>query len=212
MIEEICGKIAETVLQIGYPGITLLMTIESSFIPFPSELVMPPAGYHIARGDMSWGGVLGAGILGSLLGAFVNYYLALWLGRKFFLKYGKYVFISPEQIERCDRFFAAHGAITTFVGRLIPQIRQLISLPAGLSRMNIAVFSLYTALGAGLWVTVLTYLGYLVGQNEALFRQYLHSAVLWTLLGAGVLVAVYVHLHRRRMERMASQEAGRPAE
>jgi len=206
MLEEICRAVAEAVMSIGYPGIFLLMAIESSFIPFPSELVMPPAGYWIAQGKMSWAPVLLSGIAGSLLGAYANYYIALYLGRPFFLRYGKYFLVSPKQIERCDRFFASHGEIATFVGRLIPQVRQLISLPAGLSRMTLWRFSLYTALGAGIWITVLTWIGYLVGKNQDMLQQYLHGAVLWTLLAVGVILLVYIRVHRR-VERDRSGEA-----
>ena len=198
MIEELCARIAETMLALGYPGIVILMAIESSFIPFPSELVMPPAGYWIAQGKMSWPAVLGSGVLGSLSGAYVNYAIACRWGRSFFIRFGRYFLVSSASLDRCDRFFAHHGAIATFVGRLIPQIRQLISLPAGLARMNLPLFSFYTGLGAGLWVLVLTYLGFLVGQNEALFKQYLHSAVLWTLLAAALVLGAYVLVHRRQ--------------
>jgi len=200
-LSKFCGWLALTVLAIGYPGIALLMAIESSFVPFPSELVMPPAGYHIAQGDMSWALVIGAGVAGSLIGAYVNYALAAWLGRPFFLKYGRYFLVSEEHIDRCDRFFARHGEITMFVGRLIPVVRQLISLPAGISRMNLLRFSLYTALGAGIWVTVLTYIGYVVGKNQELLHRYLSDATVGALGVVAAIVFVYVHVHRRRSRR-----------
>ncbi|MDP6107846.1 MAG: DedA family protein [Candidatus Brocadiia bacterium] len=195
---------AGTVLFIGYPGIVLLMAIESSFVPFPSELVMPPAGYQIAQGNMSWVGVIASGIAGNLIGAYVNYFLAARLGRPFFLKYGRYFLIKPEQIDRCERFFADHGEITMFVGRLIPMVRQFISVPAGVARMNLLRFTIYTALGAGIWVTVLTYIGFVVGKSRELFQRYLNGAAMYTLAGVFVLVIVYVYLHRRRRGRCSS--------
>ncbi|MDP6438774.1 MAG: DedA family protein [Candidatus Brocadiia bacterium] len=200
--QEFCEWLAGTVLAIGYPGIVLLMAIESSVIPFPSELVMPPAGYHIAEGNMSWVGVIASGVAGSLIGAYVNYFLAAYLGRPFFLKYGRYFLIKPTQIDRCERFFAHHGEITMFVGRLIPMVRQLISVPAGVARMNLLRFTIYTALGAGIWVTVLTYIGFVVGKNR--FQRYLNDAAMYTLAGVFVLIIVYIYLHRRRSGRTSS--------
>jgi membrane protein DedA with SNARE-associated domain len=202
--EKFCEWLAATVLSIGYPGIVLLMAIESSFIPFPSELVMPPAGYHIAQGNMSWAAVLASGIAGSLIGAYVNYFLAAHLGRPFFLKYGRYFLVKPQQIERCDLFFARHGEITTFVGRLIPMVRQLISLPAGVARMNLWRFTIYTTLGAGIWITVLTYIGFVVGKNREMFQRYLNDATVGCLAGAAVLVLIYVYVRRRRGRLSAS--------
>jgi membrane protein DedA with SNARE-associated domain len=135
--------------------------------------------------------------VGSLIGAYVNYAIAWRWGRPFFERYGRYVLVSSASLDRCTRFFADHGAIATFVGRLIPQIRQLISLPAGLSRMNLALFTFFTGLGAGIWVLVLTYLGVLVGRNEALFRQYLNRAVLWSVIGAAIIAGIYVLVRRK---------------
>lgn len=190
--------LAETVLTLGYPGIVALMAIESSLVPFPSELVMPPAGYLVHEGRMSWLPVIASGILGSMLGAWFNYFLALWLGRPFLLRYGRYVFLKPEDMDRAERFFARHGEITTFVGRLIPVVRQLISLPAGAARMNFGKFTLYTALGAGIWVMILTWIGWLVGRNQEMLKSYLQSASIWLLGGAVVVVYVYIRLYRRR--------------
>lgn len=187
-----CVWLAETVLTLGYPGIVFLMAVESSLVPFPSELVMPPAGFLVHEGAMSWAPVILSGIAGSLIGALFNYYLAKWLGRPFLARYGRYFFLKPEHLERTERFFAQHGEITTFVGRLIPVIRQLISLPAGLSNMPLGKFCLLTTLGAGLWVTVLTVIGWLVGRNQDLLHQYMQNATLWVLAGAAALVFIYI--------------------
>lgn len=195
--------LADIILELGYPGILLLMTIESSFIPFPSEIVMPPAGFQISQGQMGWVGVLAAGIGGSVLGAWINYFIAMKWGRPFFVKYGRYVFISEESIVKAEVFFQKHGEITMFVGRLIPVIRQLVSLPAGLARMNLARFTLYTALGAGIWIAVLTAAGYLIGENKELIDRHLSQATVVVLVLAVLMVGVYVGRYRRRQRRAA---------
>ncbi|MEK7843517.1 MAG: DedA family protein, partial [Pseudomonadota bacterium] len=152
---EIIDWIVRTVGGLGYPGIFIMMFLESSFVPFPSEVVMIPAGYLAYKGEMNLVLAILAGTLGSLTGALFNYYLAVKLGRPFLLHYGKYVMFSEASLRKMEDFFARHGHISTFTGRLIPVVRQYISLPAGLARMNLAVFSFYTSLGAGIWVTIL---------------------------------------------------------
>ena len=181
----------------GYGGIFVMMTIESSFVPFPSEVALIPAGYLAAQGEMNPAVAAGIGTLGSLLGAFINYGLALWLGRPFVERVLRMVpGVSPAQLATSERFFARHGEITIFVGRLIPAIRQLISLPAGLVRMNLFRFTLYTGLGAGIWSAILVALGFWAGGNEEAWRPLLRTATVGLLLGAGGLIAGYVLLHR----------------
>ncbi|MCD8352091.1 MAG: DedA family protein [Planctomycetaceae bacterium] len=201
-----CVWLAETVMVLGYPGIVFLMAVESSLVPFPSELVMPPAGYLIHEGQMTWVAVIACGVGGSLAGALFNYFLARWLGRPFLERYGKYFFLKPEHLERTERYFAQHGEITTFIGRLIPVIRQLISLPAGLCRMPLGKFCLYTGLGAGLWVTVLTVIGWLVGRNQDLLHQYMQSATMWVLALAVGVVVVYLKVKGVRVRPGKNQE------
>ncbi len=198
MIHDIAQTIVSYIGDMGYWGIFLLMFIESTFFPFPSEIVMIPAGYLAFQGEMNLYIVILAGILGSVLGALLNYYLAMTFGRGFILKYGKYFFIKEETLDKLEDFFTKHGEISTFTGRLIPGIRQLISLPAGLARMNIAKFSFFTAIGAGLWVIVLVALGYLVGSNEALISQYLQSATLIALVCVVFITIFYIIRHKRR--------------
>jgi membrane protein DedA with SNARE-associated domain len=200
MIHEIANTIVSYIGDMGYLGIFLLMFLESTFFPFPSEIIMIPAGYLAYKGEMNLYIIILVGILGSVAGALLNYYLAMIFGRKFILKYGKYFFIKEETLDKLESFFAKHGEISTFTGRLIPGIRQLISLPAGLARMHIAKFSFYTAIGAGIWVIVLVAVGYLVGSNEALISEYLKSATLIALVSVVLITVFYVVRNKRRKE------------
>ena len=197
MIHDIANTIVSYIGDMGYWGIFLLMFLESTFFPFPSEIIMIPAGYLAFKGDMNIYMVVFMGILGSVSGALLNYYLAIHFGRAFILKYGKYFFIKEETLDKLESFFTKHGEISTFTGRLIPGIRQLISLPAGLARMNIVKFSFFTALGAGIWVVVLVVLGYVVGSNEELISQYLKSATLIALVSVIFIAVFYVVRYKR---------------
>ena len=206
MFHQIVAWLANTVGQWGYPGIVLLMTLESSFFPFPSEVVIPPAAYLAASGKMNIGMVVLCGILGSLLGAVFNYWLALKFGRPFFEKHGRYLLINPRSLAKADRFFTDHGHISTFIGRLIPGIRQYISLPAGLSRMNIFVFCVATILGAGIWVLVLAAMGYWFGRNEQLVLQNLHWITIGLVSSCAVLLLFYRRRWKNRLPRAGRQE------
>ncbi|MDQ7062316.1 MAG: DedA family protein [Sulfurimonas sp.] len=190
LLKEIAQTIVDLIFDWGYLGIFLLMAIESSFIPFPSEIVLIPAGFLASQGEMNLEMIMVSALAGSMLGAFINYFLALLLGRKILMRYGKYFFISQSSMEKMDNYFSKHGAISTFIGRLIPGIRQLISIPAGLSKMNLAVFSTYTALGAGIWALILVMLGYFIGENQEMIDTYLKQItiivlVILILLGIG---------------------------
>lgn len=189
--------LVDTIGTMGYPGIFLLMAMESSVFPVPSELVMPPAGYLAQQGKMNMFAAIVCGTVGSLVGAYANYYAAHYLGRPLLLKYGKYVFITEEKFAKVERFFKDHGEISTFIGRLLPVVRHLISLPAGLAGMNHVKFSLYTLLGAGIWVTVLTFIGYFIGSNQELIMKYSHQAVIGVIIASAVIITIYVKLQRR---------------
>lgn len=216
MLESIVNWLADTILAIGYPGITVLMALESSFFPFPSEVVLPPAGYNAAKGTMNGYLAFGAGTLGSLLGAVFNYYLAVWLGRPLLHKYHRYLLIKETSLDRAEEFFRRHGEMSTFAGRLIPVIRQYISLPAGLARMRLDLFALYTALGAGVWCAVLTWIGWYLGRHSEVLEsetvhRYVTRALLVVLPVLIVVIAVYVVRHRRAVGRTgaaAAPEAG----
>ena len=200
MIHDIANTIVSYIGDMGYWGIFLLMFLESTFFPFPSEIIMIPAGYLAFKGELNIYLIILSGILGSVGGALLNYYLAMHFGRAFILRYGKYFFIKEETLDKLESFFTKHGEISTFTGRLIPGIRQLISLPAGLARMNMAKFSFYTAIGAGIWVIVLVAVGYLVGSNEELISEYLKSATLIALVSVVLIAIFYVVTHKRRKE------------
>ncbi|MCA1924688.1 MAG: DedA family protein [Thiobacillus sp.] len=198
MLQNIIQYIVDTVGAWGYLGIFLMMALESSFFPFPSEVVMIPAGYLAYKGEMNIALAILAGIGGSLAGALFNYWLAMKFGRPFILRYGKYVLFKEQSLQHMEAFFARHGHISTFTGRLIPAVRQYISLPAGLARMNLATFSFYTSLGAGIWVTILAVLGYTIGHNEAALRENLHIITLIMLGTVAVIVLLYVRLKARK--------------
>lgn len=183
---------------LGYPGIFLLMAMESSVIPVPSELVMPPAGYLAQQGLMNIWLAIACGTVGSLVGAYANYFAARYLGRPLLLKYGRHVWITEAKFARVERFFHEHGEISTFIGRLLPVVRHLISLPAGLAGMNHLRFSLYTLLGAGIWVTILTWIGYYIGQERELIMRYSHQALAGVLVVCALLAAAYIWRHRRK--------------
>ena len=173
--------------NINYLSIFILMTIESSFIPFPSEVVMIPAGYLVATGKLNIFLTILMGILGSIAGAVINYAIGKYLGRSLILKNKKFFFINESHLEWSERYFEKHGAKTTFFGRLIPVIRQYISIPAGFANMPFGKFVFYTSIGAGIWVTILTLLGYYVGQSVATNIVYIFNLA---IIGLVIILAV----------------------
>jgi membrane protein DedA with SNARE-associated domain len=208
MLTSFFHWLADTILALGYSGIMLLMAIESSILPLPSELVMPPAGYLAAKGQMNGILAVAAGTLGSVIGALVNYALALFVGEPLLRRYGKYVLISARSLDRTEAFFRRHGEISTLIGRLLPVVRHLISIPAGVSRMGLGRFILFTALGAGTWCAILTYLGWIIGRHgqnvEAAIGPYVHrTLVMYVLPAVAILLVVYVFWRRRGGTRRA---------
>lgn len=184
--------------NMNYGTVTLLMVIESSFIPFPSEVVVPPAAYKALEEGSNMNIVLVVvfATVGAIIGALINYFLALWLGRPIIYKFvetrfGKMCLLDKQKVEKAEKYFDKHGKSSTFIGRLVPGIRQLISIPAGLAKMNIATFICFTALGAGIWNIILALLGYLGHGNKELIDQYSHE-LSYILLGLGVLFVAYL--------------------
>jgi membrane protein DedA with SNARE-associated domain len=200
MFESFVSWLVATIGQWSYPGITILMFLESSFFPFPSEVVVPPAGYLASQGSMNLWLVIFCGTLGSLLGGIFNYCLAMTVGRGFLHRYGRYFLISEKTLNKAETFFCRHGHISTFIGRLVPGVRQYISLPAGLARMNLGLFCLFTSLGAGIWVVILALLGYFFGRNQDLLMDKLHQIMFILLPFCLVLIAMYIWWHRRRTD------------
>src|SRR5574344_417209 len=193
--------------NMNYTNITILMTIESSFIPFPSEIVIPPAAYVASKpeSDLNIFLVVLFGTLGAIIGALINYYLALWLGRPIIYKFadsklGHLCLLSSEKIKKAEDYFNDHGKVSTFIGRLVPGIRQLISIPAGLAKMNLGSFILYTTLGAGIWNTILAFIGYLAHGQADLINKYSHelSVVVLALVGLAAIWLIAKTLIKRK--------------
>ena len=189
--------------NLNYFTIFILMVIESSFVPFPSEIVIPPAAYLAAsRGDLRISLIIIVGTLGALSGAFINYYLSAWLGRPIIYRFaeskvGALFLLDKNKVVKSELFFVKHGAIATFIGRLVPGIRQLISIPAGLAKMPLLPFALYTVLGAGIWNTVLAFLGWFLERSvpyeelNAVVTKYSHE-IGYSILAVVLLALAYL--------------------
>lgn len=196
--------------NINYATIAGLMVVESSFIPFPSEIVIPPAAYIASKPESNLNIFLVVlfGTIGALIGAYINYFLALFLGRPIIYgvadsKFGKMMLLSGEKVERAENYFNKHGVATTFFGRLIPVIRQLISIPAGLSRMNFLLFSIYTFIGAGIWNIILALLGYAAHGQADLINKYSSelSTIIKITVAALVLFLIVRYLIRKQRKK-----------
>ncbi len=187
--------------NLNYFTVGLLMIIESSFVPFPSEAVIPFAAYKAAQGEMNLFFVVLSGTIGALIGASINYYLALFLGRPLVYKFagsrlGRLLLLSKEKVENAENYFNRNGKSSTFVGRLVPAVRQLISIPAGLARMNIGNFLIYTLLGAGIWNIVLAVVGYYLYEvREKVFPYIGHILV---ILGIGFVIYLIIKARRKK--------------
>lgn len=198
-IEEVATYWSGQLEQGGFWLIFILMAIESSVIPLPSEVVMLPAGTLCAQGKMSLWSAVAAGTLGSLFGSLCNYIFAMYVGRAFLLRYGKYFFLPRDKFEWAEREWNRHGELTIFVCRLLPVIRHLISIPAGLARMDLKKFCLWTTIGAGLWVLILTLTGYYLGEKSLeLWKIWKREITCGLFAATGLLVAIYIVRHRRR--------------
>ena len=225
MTEIIAGYIENVAQYAQLWGLFIIfffMTVESSFIPFPSEVVMIPAGFMAFRGELLTGNpwidcilAVIAGTLGSLAGAYINYFLALYLGRSLLYKYGKYIFLNEQTLLRSEEFFRQYGDIGTFICRLLPGIRQIISLPAGLARMKLSRFTFFTALGAGIWVIVLTAVGGWIGHlsAELTYVELVHKGeeilkehFTWVTIALAAALVAYVFLHKLMMKRRNTDE------
>lgn len=184
----------------GYAGIFVLMTLESMIAPIPSEAVMPFAGFLISDGQLSWVGVILASSLGSVAGSVVSYYAGKYGGNRFVLKFGKYLLLNEEHLMSTERFFAQHGQWTVFVSRFVPVVRHFISLPAGIAKMPLGKFLLYTIVGATLWNTFLGYVGFKLRDNWNTIKQYTHwlDIIVVVCILAGISYFVWKQLHKQK--------------
>lgn len=197
MGEQITTLLLELMGQLNYWAIFVLMAMESSIFPVPSELVMIPAGYLISTGQLGWTGSILASSLGSIVGSLGSYYLAWWLGRPIIARFGRYFLITEKHMQQTELFFSRHGEISIFTGRFIPVVRHLISMPAGLGRMRLPPFLFYTLLGATMWNLVLLVMGFVIGENQAWVKQNTHWVVLSAVLFALTLIGGYVLRQKR---------------
>lgn len=192
MSEALAQFFVQIINDWGYIGIFLLMTLESTVFPIPSELIMIPAGYLAHQGQMSGALSIIAGTAGSLTGAMINYIVSRRYGRSFLWNHGKKILVSRRRLAQMDYFFRRYGEATTFLGRLVPVARHYISIPAGIAKMRLWKFMLYTTLGAGLWTVVLTTLGYFVGNNMQTIKEYTHLFTFFVLFACVLVVIYYV--------------------
>src|SRR5438034_7917057 len=204
MFKELIDWYLRSLESGGYPLIVLLMAIESSIVPLPSELVIPPAA-HLAqtKGNLSMAGIVVAGTIGSWLGATAMYWAARLAGRPLVMRYGKLVLITSEKVQGAERWAGHYGSMGIFISRLLPVVRHLIGIPAGIVRMNYKTFSIYTLLGSGIWCAVLCYVGIKMGQDEKLMKGELHRISIWlggAMLFLGALYYFFVHHHTKVRE------------
>ncbi len=195
--EQLVHWLVAFVEHLGIWGIFIMTFLESTFMPIPSEITMIPAGYLVQQGKMDLWSVLSASIVGTIGGAYFNYWIARKYGRGLFLRYGKYFLMTPEKLTKLERFFEKHGAISTFTGRLIPGIRHYISFPAGLAKMDLKKFVIYTGLGGAIWMSVLLALGYHIGENKELMTVYMPIIKIVMLSAIVLLGGFYIWRHNR---------------
>ena len=204
-MHEVINLIVWIVWDMWYTGIFLMMVLESSFFPFPSEVAMIPAWYLASTWEMNFSIALIIGTIWDLLWAVINYALWYYLWEKviksLIKKYGKYFFITAEHYEKTERYFKEHGIITTFLARFITVIRQLISLPAWVFKINIPKFLFYTWLGAWLWNLALMVIGYVAWENKELIKQYSKELLIWGIILIIIVWVVYYLIHKKRNEK-----------
>lgn len=196
-IHAIIDWLVHFVHEFGYMGIFIMAFLESTFVPIPSEVTMVPAGYLVQQGKMDFWIVFVMSTLGALGGSLANYFIAYHYGRRFLYNYGKYMFFDHGKMEKLDKYFASHGDISTFTGRLIPGLRHVISFPAGLAHMNLKKFCIYTTVGGGLWMLTLILVGYLIGDNPDLVHAYMPYITGSFLTCVVLMVFFYVRRHRK---------------
>jgi membrane protein DedA with SNARE-associated domain len=207
VLNDIAHRVQQLVVDLGYPGLFLLIVLESTMVPIPSLLVMPFAGFLASKGEFSLPAILILNSVAALTGSMLSYWLGAAGGKPLLLKYGKYVFVRPKDIERTEEYFAKHGGKTIFIGRFLPVVRHLISVPAGIARMPVPTFAGLTVAGASLWGGGLMVLGYWLGENWEPVAQ---KAKKFDLVIAGVVVIVIVGIAARfYLKRKQAQAAAK---
>ncbi len=197
-ITEVLSMFVVHVIEtLGYFGIFIMMTLESACIPFPSEVIMPFAGFVVHEGHLDFLGIVIIGTLGNLVGSLIAYYVGLKGGRPILERYGKYILITSEKLDWADDIFNKYGSVTVFVGRILPVIRTFISLPAGIARMDIKKFTIYTTLGCLPWTLVLAYLGVILGQNWSILTNYFHILDVILVIAIIALILYWVYKFRK---------------
>jgi len=217
LIEWGINLIIAIIALTGYGGIILLMAAESACIPIPSEVIMPLSGYLAWKGTLSLVGVILAGALGSMVGSLIAYYAGLKLGRPFIVRYGRYILLRESDLDTAERWFARYGGKATFIARLVPIVRTFISLPAGIAKMDVKRFTLYSFVGSVPWCAFLAYVGYILEDKwRVVFERYGHYVDLAVIVGAVLLIAYIFLAHRKRvlrgkeLERERGQEESPP--
>lgn len=200
VIVVITSFIVRTISTFGYVGVAVLMGIESACVPLPSEIIAPFAGFLVSTGRFSLWGVALAGGLGSMFGSWLTYEIGKWGGRPFVEKYGKYILISHHDLDIADKFFEKYGHLSTFIGRLLPVVRTFISLPAGIARVKLVPFLLYSFVGSVIWTYVLAFFGMKLGENWSILRSKLHGfdTTIVILIIAGAAWWIWRHFKRRQ--------------
>jgi membrane protein DedA with SNARE-associated domain len=198
LTEFLATYITRFIDQVGYASVFVLMTMESMVFPVPSEAVMPFAGFLVAEKSFTFGGVIFFSTLGSIVGSLISYYIGAWGGKPFIRRFGKYFLLHQDDLEFTERFFLKYGSITIFISRFIPVVRHLISIPAGMARMKLFPFCLYTIIGAGLWNSFLTGAGFYLKQNWETVMKYSKVAdvLVVVFLAAALLLFVYKHIKK----------------
>jgi membrane protein DedA with SNARE-associated domain len=196
LLELLAVFAIDVISKIGYLGVFFLMVMESMVIPIPSELVLPFAGFLISRGDFSFVWVMIVSSLGSITGSLISYYMGRYGGNAFVIRYGKYVLLDVEDLKKTERWFEKRGEYTIFISRFIPVVRHLISIPAGIGKMDLKRFCLYTVVGASMWNFILIYAGYLLGEHWDRIKHYSEpvSLTVAAALVIGFIWFVYRHL------------------
>jgi membrane protein DedA with SNARE-associated domain len=206
LLAALAAFIINVISTLGYGGVVLLMAIESACIPLPSEVTIPFSGYLVSRGEMTLWGVALAGAVGCVLGSIVAYYVGAWGGRRLVERYGRYLLVSHRDLDLADRWFARHGDITILVGRLLPVVRTFIAFPAGVARMAMAKFLVYTFIGSFIWCWGLAWVGERLGDHWDSLGVYFHrfDAVIVALILAGAAWWIWRHLRHLREDRARS--------